>query len=681
LASLPNVYEARDLIKFKEESIIKCKQLRDHVVGLKDALSDSINSLEQKLEAARDILNSTDEISNVLCKFLDGMEFIRNVHAKREFREMATKLYGEFAVTLHELNCDVELHNTQLQVAENLQVFNLLDPMEQRCATLLKLDMEKHSGVHELSDTDKVVQLSSLLDSLAAEYNQVVGSRHHEQEEYFEITEKQAREVRKEHAGLVRYIMNENGEKVHVIPSSQFLYALAYVSDPDIRQQAYMLEYKASDRGLELLDMMTDTRSALATELRKPSYAHAVIADQCAATPEGAWDFLLKFAKAIQPKINEEMTILRRVKAQETGEDFSQVVIQPWDVTYYTKLIKKAMSPDTSDSKYYFSLENCLNGLMMICDRLFGLRFEPEPMQPGESWHASAQKYRFIDSETSEVLGYFYTDLYYREGKNASSSNFSLQTAKTLIGQKPITALVCSFNPPSRNEPSLLQHQQVVTLFHEFGHALHMLLGQTPYQTLSGTRTAVDFVEAPSQFFEHFAWDYRVLSKFALHCRTKQPIPEKLLQQLVRDKTMFWGISTSEQIVHSLMDIAIHSNDQFMPISKDNMSKQEVYRKLVNEYHCIPFAEGTSEYGQFVHFNNYPAVYYSYSYCKVFSSHLWEKFFVGDPLNREAGKKYRFEVLAFGGGKDPNTIAYNILGQQPDPRYLLKDLMRQAYVE
>lgn len=336
-----------------------------------------------------------------------------------------------------------------------------------------------------------------------------------------------------------------------------------------------------------------------------------------------------------------------------------------------------------------------------------------------------------------ELLGFIYMDLFPRENKFNHAATFAIQFPKVAsrvessssaimssqllsagststrlakgLTRLPRVALVCNFahrpvtvpHEDGNHSPEtvlplaksttivggksktlkLLSHSELETLFHEFGHCLASLLSRTRYQHVAGTRCALDFVETPSTLMEHFVWDYRVLSRFAKHFRTKEPLPPVLLDNCKASKKMFAALDTQLQVCYSLFDQIIHgpqppSNQESSSALQPTMTTaSDVLARLQNEHSFIPFVHGTHWETKFGHIVGYGAGYYSYLYSRLFSSNFWYQCFAADPLNRSTGERYRREILAHGGAKHPMQMVDAMLQGQPlQTQYLLKDI-------
>ncbi|KAJ8518742.1 hypothetical protein ON010_g18170 [Phytophthora cinnamomi] len=391
-------------------------------------------------------------------------------------------------------------------------------------------------------------------------------------------------------------------------------------------------------------------------------------------SPEAVENFIEDIAKQLMAKAKMEQKLLLDAKRKHEGRSVDQVYM--WDLPYYMGMLKaQEHRIDSRVISAYFPLENCLKGLHLLCSKLFGLELKQEPMlNASERWHEDVVKLAL--TRNGEKLGYIYFDLYPRQNKYNHAAHFTIRCGKRLSDssyQKPIVALVCNFNKPAPDSPSLLTHAEVETLFHEFGHAMHSLLSRTEFQHLSGTRATLDFVETPSHLFEYFAWDYRVVSEFAHHYRTGAPLPAAMMQGLRASKTMFAAMDTQTQCLYSMLDLQLFG-EQPLPCSPPTTT--QMLHELQNSSTLVPHVDGTYWHTRFGHLIGYGAGYYSYLYARVFAADIWHTNFVGTqgPLNREAGEKLYQKLMVHGGAKDPNVLLVDMLGREPSPASYLREL-------
>lgn len=257
-------------------------------------------------------------------------------------------------------------------------------------------------------------------------------------------------------------------------------------------------------------------------------------------------------------------------------------------------------------------------------------------------------------------LGYLYLDLTSRKGKYPGCAHYAIKGGRRISEseyQLPVVALVCNFSKSRYSSIVRLSHSEVETLFHEFGHALHSLLSRTDYQHFSGTRIAFDLAEIPSNLFEYYAWDYRVLRTFSKHYSTGEPIPEKLVEELQRAKKMFAATELQRQILYAMVDQKLFGEESSVP--KDTVT---LFRDLKMQHTSWKHMEGTHWHTRFTHLLNYGAGYYTYLYAKCFAATIWQKICKDDPLSQATGSAIRMGLLQHGGAKEPADLLNDLVG-------------------
>ena len=365
----------------------------------------------------------------------------------------------------------------------------------------------------------------------------------------------------------------------------------------------------------------------------------------------------------------------------------------------------------------YFTVEQSLEGMKILVQRLFGIIMEEVPTKPEEQWDVDTttipatatqstnnhytsssssstsliRKFQFYQEDDGTPLGTLYFDLHPREGKYVHAAHFTArcgrvsrngETTKQMDeNQLPIVALVCNLSLPlssllggSSSKPTaILSHSEVETLFHEFGHALHSLLSRTKFQHLSGTRAAMDFVETPSHLMEYFVWNEEFLNIIGRHYITGEPIPQQDIQNLIKSRNLFKAIDIQTQVVYGLFDQTIFGDPNVWKGVNNDTSTTDVFAAL-HRQHNVPYVEGTHWHSRFGHLVTYGAGYYSYLYASIFSADLWNTCFAGGKkaFCSQAGHKYWKEILIHGGSKDPNLMLRTMLGRDPKAEEFFK---------
>ncbi|HYV30665.1 MAG TPA: M3 family metallopeptidase [Candidatus Binatia bacterium] len=355
------------------------------------------------------------------------------------------------------------------------------------------------------------------------------------------------------------------------------------------------------------------------------------------------------------------MEEFRKLKARETGDPGA--TIQLWDWRYFSNQLKKEKyTVDAEQLRAYFPYDKTLQGMFDIYQGIFGLKIQR--LEPSAEWVEGLQLFAVADGQTGEPLGLFYLDMFPREGKYHHFAQFPLIEGKLLPGgnfQRPTVALVCNFPPPSKDQPSLLSHAEVETLFHEFGHALHAILTRARFGRFSGTSVPGDFVEAPSQMLQNWVWDKKVLDSFAAdYGDPSKKIPKTVLGQLKEAKLATIGTYYQRQLALAMVDLALHTEvrdggqQDVVKISNDILSKV-----------FLPVPEDTAFVAYFGHLMGYDAGYYGYAWADAIAADM-ATVFEKSPrgfFDAKAGRRLRDEVYAPGDSREVTLSIEKFLGR------------------
>uniref|UniRef100_A0A8C7DVC7 Mitochondrial intermediate peptidase n=1 Tax=Oncorhynchus kisutch TaxID=8019 RepID=A0A8C7DVC7_ONCKI len=298
-------------------------------------------------------------------------------------------------------------------------------------------------------------------------------------------------------------------------------------------------------------------------------------------------------------------------------------VLMPWDHSYFSSAVRaERYKIDPSLYSPYFSLGACMEGLNMLFSQLLGVSFRNEQPMAGEVWSEEVRK---LDCHFTIQGGRLKKDGEY---------------------QHPVVVLMLSLPPPTRSTPTLLNPGMMENLFHEMGHAMHSMLGRTRYQHVTGTRCSTDFAEVPSILMEFFATDYRVVNQFARHYQTGQPLPKSMVSRLCESKRICGAADTQLQVFYAALDQVYHGKPQ-------NRSTTDILKQMQEKFYGLPYVPNTAWQLRFSHLIGYGAKYYSYLMSRAIASMVWRQCFQKDPFNRDMGERYRREMLAHGGSKEP----------------------------
>ena len=418
-------------------------------------------------------------------------------------------------------------------------------------------------------------------------------------------------------------------------------------------------ENLAREKNVPLLKQILGLKHQIARKLGYASWADFQTEPKMAKNAKTAIDFLENLKTGLQPKFDAEVAELQKLKAKETGD--SKAVIRYWDWRYYgNELKKEKYTVDAEQLRIYFPYDRSLRGMFDIYQKIFQLKFEE--IEAPYKWVDDLKLYAVSDSKTGEPLGLFYLDMFPRDGKYNHFAQFGIIEGKLLPNgkyQRPTISLVCNFPPPDKDKPSLLAHQEVETLFHEFGHALHSILTRAHYGRFAGTSVPRDFVEAPSQMLENWIWDKKVLDSFAADYRdSSKKIPQAILAKLKEADLSTKGMFYRRQLSFGLTDLTLHSSftedEDVVKIS--NQRASEVF---------FPVPEGTAFVAFFGHLMGYDAGYYGYAWADAISADMATVFekAPGGFFDTTAGLKLRHEIYEPGDSRDVNISIEKFLGR------------------
>jgi thimet oligopeptidase len=428
----------------------------------------------------------------------------------------------------------------------------------------------------------------------------------------------------------------------------------------------------AREENIPLLQKVLELRDKIAARLGYASWADYQIEPKMAKDAATAKDFLERLRKGLEPKFAAELEEFRKLKVKETGDANAQVHV--WDWRYFSNQLKKEKyTVDAEQLRIYFPYEKVLHGMFAIYETIFELKIQR--LDAPDKWVDGLELYGVTDSVTGEPLGLFYLDMFPREGKYNHFAQFTIVEGKLLPGrkyQRPTVALVCNFPPPAKDKPSLLAHADVETLFHEFGHALHSILTRARFASFSGTSVPRDFVEAPSQMLENWAWDKKVLDSFAADYRdASKKIPASVLAKLKEAKLATVGTFYRRQLAFALLDLALHTE------VKDGAGKDAV--KISNQILSnvfLPVPEDTAFVAYFGHLMGYDAGYYGYAWADAIAADM-ATVFEKSPrgfFDSRTGRRLRDEIYAPGDSRDVSVSIEKFLGRPPSIDPFLKSI-------
>lgn len=425
---------------------------------------------------------------------------------------------------------------------------------------------------------------------------------------------------------------------------------------------------RASISNVDILDKVVLNRIQMANLLDYKTYSEYRLETRMAKDPQTVWDFENGLIEKVKEKGARDYQEVLDIKRQKTGNDKDSLVYA-WEYSYYNNiLMKEKYDVDAEKVKEYFEINNVLDGLFSITQILFNVTYRK--MENPSVWHPDVSLYEVVDH--GKVIGRFYLDLYPRDNKYRHAACFPIIKGRMTDDgyQIPTAALECNFPKPTDTAPALMQHSQVETFFHEFGHVLHNMLTKSELSSFSGTSVSRDFVEAPSQIFENWTWDYASLKLFAKHYKTGDVLPETMFDKMLAAKNVGSGNSTLYQIFYGLIDMTIH--DKYNP--NEVRTTTDIVAELQNKIILTPFVKGTNFQAAFGHLMGYASSYYGYLWSNVYAQDMFSVFEKEGILNPEVGKRYRQIILASGADKEPIDLVKEFLQREPNPEAFYKSL-------
>jgi Zn-dependent oligopeptidase len=443
----------------------------------------------------------------------------------------------------------------------------------------------------------------------------------------------------------------------------QYIAVMENARSEATRKKLYVVhDTLAQNTNIAVLNQMLELRNKIALRLGYKSWDDYQTEIKMAKSGAGAKKYINDLVAGIQPKFAAEIAELQKMKTRDTGDQ--NTTIGTWDFRYYdNQLVKQKFAVDKEELRNFFPYQKVVDGMFAIYQNIFGLKFAQ--IQAPYKWVDDLQLYMVSDAASGEPLGMFYLDMFPREGKFNHFAQFNIVGGKLLPGgkyQRPTVALLCNFPPPTSDKPSLMTHQDVETLFHEFGHCLHSITTRAHYGRFAGTNVPGDFVEAPSQMLQNWVWDKTVLDTFAADYRDpSRKIPAETVQKMNDAKLATAGVFYRRQFALAASDLGLHDvhpeNQAYDCVAISNLIWQRVF---------LPIDPATTFVTYFGHLNGYDAGYYGYAWADAIAADMATVFekAKGKYMDREAGLKLRHEIYEQGDSRDVALSVEKFLGRK-----------------
>ncbi|XP_035213837.1 thimet oligopeptidase-like isoform X1 [Stegodyphus dumicola] len=634
-----------DLIKQADEVISNCRKKYDAV----GAVPDSEVSYKS-------VLKVLDDIDREYMNTLFALSFPQSVSTDKLVRDASTEADRKLQAFGVEVSMRPDIFN-KLLILEQKQ-----EPLETEAKRYLKrlIILGKRNGLH-LSDKvqEEVKSIKNKVNELAIQFNKNLV----ENSTILEFTDEEL-------DGLPSDFISDleknpdTGKRKITLKYPHFFPVMRKCKNPETRRQMeFAFNTQCLDENSHILGELITLRKKHSDLLGYSNHASFIAELRMSKTAENIYKFLKELQHKLTPLWNEERKSMLELKEKECSDlDISfDGKLNPWDLLYYsTKVVETKYNVDKEKLKEYFPLSVVTKGLLEIYQELLGLKFKE--IKNAEVWAEDVQLFSVADAHNGTLLGYFFLDLFPREGKYTHAALFELQPGcRNADGSRqiPIGAMVANFSKPLADKPSLLDHEEVETYFHEFGHTMHHVCARANFAKFSGTNVERDFVEAPSQMLENWCWEIEPLKRMSSHYADKSEIPKDLINALLKSRLANTGYRNLRQIVLAMFDHKIYTNPE-ADIAK-------LYSDLSEEIVGIKPTEGTNFATHFAHtVSEYDAQYYGYLWSEVYSADMFfSRFGSGNLFNPEVGLDYRKKILQPGASKDAIDMVVDFLGRQP----------------
>lgn len=560
-----------------------------------------------------------------------------------------------------DLNVEIEKGNAQALNQEQTALLNYLYEGFVRGGS--ELDQEKQAQLREVNER---------LASLYPKFGQILLQ---ESNHYYMLIEKEEElsglpESVKEAAAAIAKEKGLKNSWAFTLDKPSWIPFLQYADNREKREELYSAwlnrgkteKYNTSS----IIEEVLVLREKKAQLLGYNNFAEYAISKNMAQTPSNVYQLLLDLWKPSLAKAQQEASDLQNMMNKEgvKGE------LQSWDWWYYTeKLRKEKYDLDENELRPYFSLEQVKKGAFELAGRLYGLQFKKRTDLP--VYHQDVETYEILEEDGTHV-GIFYVDYFPRASKRGGAwmEAYRKQSGAKDDFTTPIIVNVCNFTKPTADAPSLLSIDEVETLFHEFGHALHGFLSNVEYRSISGTSVKRDFVELPSQVMENWAMQPEMLKLYAFHYKTGELIPQNLIEKIQKSGQFNQGFITTEYLAASLLDMDFHTAKSAADIDletfeQEHMNNLGLIKAIYPRYRTNYFSHAFSGEG-------YAAGYYVYIWAAVLDADAFQAFVEQGLFNRELGQSFRDKVISRGGSDDPMNLFVNFRGAEPNIEPLLK---------
>lgn len=473
-----------------------------------------------------------------------------------------------------------------------------------------------------------------------------------------------------EAAALSAEQKGQKGKWLFTLHAPSLIPFLTYSTRRELREKLWRASSSKAFGGefdnQEIIKKIVNLKFKRAQLFNYTNYAEYILEERMAKNSKTVFEFLEKLLGPAKKAAQQDLQEVKNFKKALEGDD----EIKPWDFAFYSeKLKEQKYAFNEEELRPYFKLENVTQGVFEHARKLFHLVFKPVEGIP--TYHPDVKTFEVFNEKTNEYVGLFYMDFFPRETKKGGAwmTNYREQGLWGQTVKRPHVSIVCNFTKPTPTKPSLLSYDEVRTLFHEFGHALHGLLSNCRYHSLAGTNVYWDFVELPSQIMENWTEEKESLDLFARHYETNEPLPAEMIEKIKRASLFQSGWMTLRQLSYGLLDMKWYTTNPALIQNVDQFEKE-----MTELTRLLPKEEGTNISCSFGHIfgGGYAAGYYSYHWAAVLDADAFEHFKEEGLYNPEVAAKFKNAILSRGGTEHPMDLYKEFRGREPDPDSLLR---------
>ncbi|EAU43069.1 Peptidase M3:Neutral zinc metallopeptidases, zinc-binding region [Fulvimarina pelagi HTCC2506] len=587
-----------------------------------------------------------------------------------ELQALERKIYPVLSRHFSAISLDPKLFGRVEAVAKNVNEMAEASPQARRLTARMYKRMMRAGAMLDKADRDRLADIEARLSELFTAFAQNILAD--ENAWFLELGDDDLAGLP---AWLVSSLQNAGAERdkagaVLTLSRSLIVPFLQMSERADLRSVAFEAWTRRGENvgpsdNRPIMAEILKLRTLKARLLGFETYAAFKLEDQMAKSPDQVRDLLMRVWKPARARAAADAAILQSI-AENEGVNRP---LAPADWRYYAEKRRRAeLDFDETALKPYFSLDRMIAAAFDVANRLFGLTFEPVSNLP--IWNDDVRAWRVLRADGT-LQGFFLGDYFARSGKRSGAWMSVLRPQHKMgEGQTPVVYNVCNFSKPHAGEPALLSLTDATTLFHEFGHALHGLLSDVDFPSLSGTSVSRDFVELPSQLFEHWLTVPEILDRHATHIETGEPMPRELVAKLLAARTLDAGFDTVEYTASAIVDLDLHEN------AGDNPNPLEIERESLRNLgmpEAIVMRHRTPHFAHVFSGEGYSAGYYSYLWSEVLDSDAFEAFGeAGDPFHVETAERLLRHVYSAGDSEDADALYRSFRGREPDPAALMR---------